>query len=114
MAWVFTAILKIRRLKAYRNRAMIRVKVVWAKPIKERQTAFIRKAAVKGIRVSNLLTSKPLKGSPIRELTGIVSRIEPSSASFRFKAALIVGMREAQLEKLTPERKKNTLRATRC
>jgi hypothetical protein len=93
---------------------MIRVKVVWAKPMKDRHTAFIKKAIVKGIRVSNLLTSQPLMGSPIKELTGIVRRIEPSSASFRFKAALIVGIREAQLEKLTPERKKNTLRETRC
>jgi hypothetical protein len=45
---------------------------------------------------------------------GIVRRIVPNSASFRSKAALIVGIREAQLEKLTPERKKNTLRATLC
>lgn len=112
MACVFIEILNIRKLKENRNKAITSVKGVVAKPIRERQMEFSRKPTAKGTLVSNLETSQPDKGNPIRELTGIVRRIVPSSASFRFKAALIVGILDAQLEKLKPERKKNILRET--
>ena len=94
--------------------ATTKVEVVLANPIKERQVAFTRKPTVKGILLSSLVTSQPEKGSPINELMGIVRRMEPNSASLSPKAALMVGIREAQLEKLIPDRKKNTLRENRC
>jgi len=43
----------------------------------------------------------------------MASKIEPSSASLKSKAALMVGILEAQVEKLNPERKKNKLRKIR-
>ena len=76
----------------------------------ERLAAFIRKAIVKGTRVSRRETSQPDIGKPIKELMGMVSSTEPNSASFRSKAVRMVGMREAQLEKLKPDKKKNTLK----
>ena len=47
------------------------------------------------------------------EATGMANKMLPSSASFRSKAAAMVGMREVQLEKLKPARKKKVLRAMR-
>lgn len=90
--------------------AITKVKVVLAKPISERQKACTTKAIDKGSLLSNLVTSHPEKGTPRRELMGIARRIVPNSASLKSKAALIVGILDAQLEKLKPERKKNTLR----
>jgi hypothetical protein len=101
-------------LNENRNRAIISVKAVVAKPIRERHMEFNRKAEANGNRVSNLDTSQPDKGRPTIELTGIVSRIVPNSASFRSKADLMVGIRDAQLEKLNPERKKKTLSESLC
>ncbi len=114
MAWVLTDILNTRILKAYKNKTITSVKVVFAKPIKARQMAFTIKAIVIGMRLSNWVTNQPDKGSPIKELTGMVRRTEPNSASLRPKDALMVGIRDAQLEKLTPDKKKNKLRETRC
>lgn len=94
--------------------AITKVKVVLAKPMSERQTACITKATDRGILLSYLVTSHPEKGSPIKELMGIANRIVPSSASLKSKAVLIVGILDAQLEKLKPERKKNTLRKILC
>jgi hypothetical protein len=45
---------------------------------------------------------------------GMVKRIEPNSASLRCKADRRVGILEVQLEKLTPEIKKNILSEIRC
>jgi len=106
--------LKMRVLKENKNKAITRLMVDCAKPIKERLTAFRKKARVNGIRVSNRETSHPEIGKPIMELMGMVRRTEPNSASFKSRAALMVGMREAQLAKLNPERKKNMLRKMRC
>ena len=63
-----------------------------------------------GMRLSNLDTSQPDTGRPMRELIGMNSSIVPSSASFRSKCSLMVGILEAQVEKQTPERRKKTLR----
>lgn len=113
MACVLMEILNIRRLKENRNRAITSINGVAASPIRKRQAEFNRKAKASGTLVSNLETSHPDRGNPIRELTGIVRRMVPSSASFRCRAALIVGIRDAQLEKLNPERKKKILSETR-
>lgn len=114
MACVFMAIFNRRILKENRNNATISVKEELASPIKVRQAEFKRKAAVNGILVSNLDTSQPEIGNPIMELTGMVSNMVPSSASFRSKAVFIVGILDAQLEKLNPERKKNILSEILC
>jgi hypothetical protein len=45
---------------------------------------------------------------------GIARRILPSSASLNSKADLMVGILEAQVEKLKPDKKKAKLRNTRC
>ena len=90
------------------------MKVVVAKPIKESEMASIIKAAVIGTRLSYRDTSQPDIGKPTNELMGIKSRMVPSSASLYPKVVLMVGIREAQVEKQTPDRKKNTLRNTRC
>lgn len=72
------------------------------------------KAKIIGFRVSNFDTRNPEIGSPTSDANGITRRIEPSSASFRLSASLIVGILEVQVEKPNPERKKNVLRAIRC
>ncbi|MDT0651812.1 hypothetical protein, partial [Autumnicola edwardsiae] len=62
--------------------------------------------ASKGGRLLKRDTSQPEIGNPMRELTGMVSNRLPSSASLRLKEDLIVGIREAQVEKQTPAKKK--------
>lgn len=108
------AMLNILILNENRNSAMISERVVSARPISSKLRALTIKAAVRGILLSNFDTSQPDNGSPIRELTGMVNRIEPNSASFSCSAALIVGILDAQLEKLKPERKKKALRNILC
>jgi hypothetical protein len=71
-------------------------------------------AAVIGTRLSYRDTSQPEMGNPINELIGMASRIVPNCASLYPNAALIVGIREVQVEKHTPERKKNRLKTIRC
>ena len=58
-------------------------------------------------------TSQPEIGKPNKEPIGIASKMEPNSASLKSKAAFIVGILEAQVEKLNPEIKKNKLRNIR-
>ena len=65
-----------------------------------------RNATCRGILLSKRDTNHPEMGRPINELTGIASSKLPSSASFRLKIVLMVGMREAHVEKQNPERKK--------
>jgi hypothetical protein len=101
-------------LNANRKIATTSVKVVWAIAINERQMAFAKKAINSGVLLSNLVTSHPEKGSPIKELIGIVNRIVPNWASLKLKSDRIVGILDAQLAKLKPERKKKTLREILC
>lgn len=111
---MFIAILSMRMLKENRHTAITSVVVVVAKPMSDRQPACRIKPTDRGTLLSYLVSSQPEKGRPMRELIGIVSRIVPNSASLKPKAVLMVGIRDAQLEKLNPERKKNALKATRC
>ena len=67
-----------------------------------------------GQRVSNLDDSHPEIGNPITWLIGITNSKVPSSASLMSSVVLMVGIREAQLAKQSPERKKNVLMAMRC
>src|SRR5690606_12686136 len=114
MAWVFTAMFSTRMNKAYKTSAKTRNAAESAKPISDRHNAFSTKPTVSGNRVSYLATSQLEKGKPAMEAMGMATRILPSSASFRSKAAAMVGIREVQLEKLKPARKKKVLSARRC
>ena len=61
-----------------------------------------------------LETSHPDSGRPMSDPTGKASNKLPSSASLKPKVDLIVGILEAQVEKLKPEIKKKILRKKRC
>ena len=63
-------------------------------------------ATCNGILLSNRDTNQPEIGKPINELTGIANNKLPNSASFKLKRVLMVGMREAQVEKQNPDKKK--------
>ena len=54
----------------------------------------------------NFETNHPEIGRPIKELIGMAKRTVPSSASFKSKNVLMVGIREAQVAKLSPDKKK--------
>src|SRR5690606_30648681 len=77
-AWVLIEMFKIRRLNENKPIDKMRVKVVFAKPIKESAIALETNAPVSGILLSKRDTSQPDMGRPIRELIGIARRIEPN------------------------------------
>jgi hypothetical protein len=83
-------------------------------PIKVNDKATAVNPTVIGILLSYLETSHPDSGRPINELMGMQSKMVPSSASLNANDSLMVGIREAHVEKHTPERKKNMLRKIRC
>lgn len=64
------------------------------------------KAKRSGERLLKRETSQPEMGSPAIELMGMASSKLPNSASLKLKTPFIVGMREAQVEKLKPIIKK--------
>jgi hypothetical protein len=66
-----------------------------------------------GFLLLNLATNQPEIGTPANELRGIANNNEPNSASFKSKKVLIVGIREAQLAKVNPDKKKKVLNAIR-
>ena len=84
----------------------IRMKILLAKPISTNADEKKKKEAIRGSLLSNLETSQPEIGKPSRELTGIASSKFPNSASFKSKMVFNVGIRDAQVEKANPERKK--------
>lgn len=90
------------------------MKVEVAKPINASDTDSKINAAVIGIRLSYRDTSQPDMGNPIKELIGMARRSVPNCASLYPNAVLIVGIREVQVEKHTPERKKKRLNTIRC
>lgn len=83
-----------------------RAKISLAKPMSARDKQKNTKEAINGNLLSNLDTSHPEIGRPIRELTGIASNKFPSSASLRLKNVFSVGIREAQVENAKPDIKK--------
>lgn len=90
------------------------IKVFVENPIMERDIVSMINAMVMGTRLSNFATSHPEIGKPMSELIGIARSMVPNSASLNPKVVLMVGIRDAQLEKQTPERKKYTLKKNRC
>ena len=85
----------------------------WEKPMSASAKVFSANPMTKGTLLLYFETSHPEIGSPSNEPIGMASKIEPSSASLKSKAVLMVGILEAQVEKLNPERKKNKLRKIR-
>ena len=114
MACVLMEILMIRVLNASTETETTSVNDVVAKPMKNSEAAIIIKPAVIGILLSYRDTSQPEMGSPIKELMGINNRTVPSCASLYAKKVLMVGIRDAHVEKQTPARKKNRLKKNLC
>jgi hypothetical protein len=114
IAWVLTEILKMRMLKAKIQMAATNKIGVSAYPIIISEAEFNPQAIARGTRLSNRETSHPEIGRPTRELIGIASNRVPSSASFKSKNNLMVGILEAQVEKLNPEIKKKILKKSLC
>tara|TARA_R110000868_G_scaffold69390_1_gene204388 strand:+ start:772 stop:1083 length:312 start_codon:yes stop_codon:yes gene_type:complete len=79
-----------------------------------KQTINKIKEIMSGCLLLYLDTNHPEKGSPKRELMGIAKSIVPSSAWFKLKNVLIVGIREAHDAKQSPDKKKYTPKAIRC
>src|SRR5688572_31968315 len=104
----------IRRLKENKLTAPTSVIVVGAMPMSAIEMASSTNPNRMGTRLSKRDTSKPEKGRLINELIGMASKRVPSSASLYPKVDLMSGMRDAQVEKQIPERKKNALKKNRC
>ena len=108
------AMFSTRMVKEKTQSDAISTKSVVAKPIDINENASATNANDIGTRLSKRATSHPETGSPISELMGIKSNMVPSSASLYPKKVLMVGMRDAQDEKHTPDMKKKTLKNNRC
>jgi hypothetical protein len=104
----------MRIKKAKTNIKNTRNAMLLEKPIIKREIAWIRSAITRGHRLSYFDDSHPEIGKPISWLTGITKSKVPNSASLMSSAVLIVGIRDAQLEKLSPDKKKKTPIAMRC
>ncbi len=86
--------------------AATKINGVLANPIAVSPRLKKKKETNKGILLSNRDTSHPEMGRPTNELMGIASKRLPNSASLKLKSVLIVGIREAQVAKQKPDRKK--------
>lgn len=111
---MFSEIFRILKLKDNSEMEAISKAVLGENPIARMAQAKSRNPPVRGIRLSNLETSHPESGSPMRELTGMNKRIVPNSASLYPNVVLMVGIREAQDAKQKPDKKKNKLRKNLC
>lgn len=86
--------------------AATKINGVLANPIAVSPRLKKKKETNKGILLSNRDTSHPEMGRPTNELMGMASKRLPNSASLKLKSVLIVGIREAQVAKQKPDRKK--------
>jgi len=68
----------------------------------------------KGTRLLKRDTSQPEIGSPINEPIGKANKMVPKAASLKSNVDLIVGILDAQVEKLRPDIKKNRLKKILC
>ena len=93
---------------------MLRLKMEFEKPIRIRDNALIAKPTVKGMLLLNREIIQPENGNPNNELTGKTNSRVPNSASLNKYSAFIVGILDAQVEKLKPERKKKTPKKNLC
>ena len=106
--------LRIRMQKENTQIAPTKRNILLEKPIERSATEKITNEIRSGKRLSKRDTSQPEIGRPIKELMGIANSKFPSSASFKSNCVLIVGIREAHVEKQIPERKKYILNEIRC
>jgi len=106
MDWVFIEIYKIRELKEYRLSEATSKNGVSAKPINVNANVKNSIATINGNRLSNFETSQPEIGNPISELIGIDNNTVPNCASLKSKKSFIVGIRDAQVAKHNPDKKK--------
>jgi hypothetical protein len=104
----------MRKQNEKRHMALTKSTRFVANPIHKIAIAKQMNANNSGTLLSYRETIQPEIGRPIKELIGMASRMVPNSASFNPKLVLMVGIREAQLEKQKPERKKKTPRKIRC
>lgn len=86
--------------------ARTNIKGVVAYPIKTSEKEKNTNDTTSGTLLSNFETNQPEMGNPIIEVIGMTKSMVPSSASLKLKNVFIVGIREAQVEKQIPERKK--------
>ena len=100
------AILSMRIKNEKKLIATINMKVDCIYPIQINEKINKIKDTNKGCLLSNFETNHPEIGKPINELIGMAKRTVPSSASFKSKNVLMVGIREAQVAKLSPDKKK--------
>ena len=103
---VLIEILPIRVQKANRDTAITSSTKELAIPIKYKENTIIMNEINNGIRLLNFETSHPEIGSPMSELIGITNNKFPNSASLKSKFDLIEGIREAQVAKPNPNKKK--------
>ncbi|MFT7066336.1 MAG: hypothetical protein ACJAUO_001918 [Sediminicola sp.] len=93
-------------LKENKQMAATNIKGVFANPMAVSPKLKVKKEAINGIRLSNLDTNHPEMGNPTKELMGMANNRLPNSASLKLKTVLMVGIRDAQVAKQKPERKK--------
>lgn len=93
---------------------MLRVRMEFEKPIRIRDNALIPKPTAKGMLLLNREIIQPEKGNPNNELIGKTNNKVPNSASLNKYSVFIVGILDAQVEKLKPERKKKTPKKNLC
>jgi len=98
--------LMMRMLKENKKTAKVSWVIVVARAIANRPKQKNTKPTNNGYRLSYLATSHPENGKLINELMGKTKSKLPNSASLKENVSLMVGIREAQLEKHTPDRKK--------
>lgn len=105
MDCVFIEMFNIRNANEKKQIENTSIGVLTLKPISITEIPSMQNAAANGTLLSYFETNQPESGRPIIELTGMNSKMVPSSASVKPNVALIVGIREAQLAKANPDRK---------
>jgi hypothetical protein len=88
--------------------------MLWDRPIKKRAIEWNINPADNGQRVSNLSANQPETGKPNNWLKGITRSKVPSSASLMSRLSLMVGIRDAQVEKHKPVKKNKMLMTILC
>ena len=113
MAWVFIEILIALSPKAKKVTETIKNSNCEEIPIPRRAAEKRKNPKNKRYRLSNLETNQAEIGKPTSELIGKIKRKLPNSASFIWNEDLIDGIRDAQVEKLKPHKKKKIPSAIR-
>lgn len=93
---------------------ILRLIIELEQAIRINDNAFKPKPIASGTLLLNLDMIYPENGRPNKELIGKTNNRVPNSASFNKNVDFIVGIRDAQVEKLNPERKKKTPKENLC